>query len=171
MKYYKNNIAFLPVLLVLLLSACQILPNQTESFSYSHYYLWLKTLSTAELTTEISTLKQSREAQKAQVNDNGDIKLLLLHSLPNSPIYQPYRAKMLLNQYPLSANNSAVNDNLALMILLKDQLNAQLLLLEKHEQVDRKNQLQLAQQTILIQQLKKQLTQLKKIEKNINEHK
>ncbi len=171
MNYYKNNIAFLPILLVLLLSACQILPNQTEPFSYSHYYLWLKTLSTAELTTEISTLKQSREVQKAQVSDNSDIKLLLLHSLPNSPIYQPYRAKTLLNQYPLSANNSAANDNLALMILLKDQLNAQLLLLEKHQQVDRKNQRQLGQQTILIQQLKKQLTQLKKIEKNINEHK
>ncbi len=159
-------------LLALLLSACQTTPYQTQSFSYSHYYLWLKTLSKNELAIEASTLTKEN---KTKSDNNSQMKLLIIHSLPNSPIYKPYRAKSLLNQYPLPAtieaeNYSAVSNNLAFMILLKEQLNAQLLLIEKYEQINKNNQLQLTKQAALIEQLQTQLNQLKKIERNINEH-
>lgn len=162
-------------LLLSLLTACQITPQSSNPvFSYSSYYLWLKTLTQAELTIEIDKQKNIISAQKDQ---KSSIKLMLAHSLPSSPIYQPYQAKTMLNQYTISSANFGNEANLAFLLLLKDQLNAQLLLIEKHKATHKKKQQEvdklqkeLTHLTIQLELLALQLEQLKNIEKNINQH-
>ncbi|TPH15022.1 hypothetical protein [Litorilituus lipolyticus] len=162
-------------LILLLLSACHITPKTIDPvFSYSSYYLWLKTLTQAELMTEIDKQKQFSQSQK---DLNSSIKLMLSHSLPSSPIYQPYQAKTMLNQYTISSANFGNEANLAFLLLLKDQLNAQLLLIEKHKLKQQKSLKKIKQQQQEITQLSFQLEllslkleQLKEIEKSINQH-
>ena len=170
--------------LLLLLSACQLIPNDAssdaqkhnhtfEKISYSDYYLWLKTLSSAELLIEV------KEQQKAfalvdvpqRNHSRHQSKLLLIYSLPNPIVYQPYKAKTLLNSYHLPNNaNSQTDANLVFMVMLRDQLNNQLHLLNEQVLLTKKHQQSQEAQTAEIDHLKKQLSQLKAIEKNINNH-
>ena len=169
------------------LSACQLIPRSTEQVasikvsSYGEYYLWLKSLSNEQLKDEINqqlnNIKQGEPEAK--------INLLLLRSLPNSPNHNVYSAKTLLNSYQSTelAQQLTLHD-LALISLLKDQLNAQLFLyqdLVKNEQVIQQynhqltiqmktQQLSILQLTSKINMLQQQINQLKKIEKTISEH-
>lgn len=151
-------------------SPAQVSPTITP-FDYSYYYVWLKTLAPDELLAEITKQKQGSEDPN---NHTHYIKLMLLHSLPRSPIYQPYNAKTILNQYPILiseiSNIQNQSSNLGFVLLLKDQLNAQIRLIQKRQQHTRLQQEKLTEQALQINQLTRQLTQLKKIEKTINQH-
>lgn len=170
---------------LMLLSACQNTTTYSpvNNIRYGDYYLWLKTLSDQELIKEVNLQKQlSLITKNTENHEQSDVKLLLLYSLPNSPIHNPYTAKSKLNQYQLAQQGSSrFNvDNLALIQLLRDQLNEQLLLfhqmMEKEKIQDKqqviietknKNITQLQQQ---LAQLQEQLTLLKNIETNIDQH-
>jgi len=179
-------------LLLLSTAACEVTPQQTSHTpTYGDYYLWLKTLDNDELLQEIDQQKKN----KAVKSPDADIYVMLLHSLPQSPIYNPYTAKSILNNLQLQYLESRYNPtNLALITLLRDLLNEQLLVRQKQNEitVERNN----AQSMLLALQVKnaikdknllkssteietlkqkvrileEQINQLHRIEKNINEH-
>ncbi len=162
-----------------LLSACKSTTENTEEYSYyGNYYLWIKGLNTHELLKEIELQK----LKESQGNQDAEYYLLLLNSLPNSPIHNPYIAKSRLNQQALTqeAYTRFNVGNLAFIIMLRDQLNQQLLILNKlidKEKTQKENQKQLNEQLQSIekleqnsQKLQQQIIQLKKIESSINEH-
>ena len=146
-KTLKTNALSLVIIFsfTLVLTGCELLPrslqkDQQYTFSYSHYYLWLKTLSKEELNQEITRLNKS--IQLSNTSNEGDYedtqtKLLLAKCLPSSPIYNPYSAKAELNKFPMQLDEHVATDhNLAFMVSLKDQLNQHLLLLQKIEQLE-----------------------------------
>ena len=166
------------ILLANLLSACQITAPVTDttqnSVKYSQYYLGLKTLNNKQLLLEEHkqhTLMTDQLKDKALSQG----KLILIYSLPNPVVYQPYKAKRLLNEH-LLASNPLSKENLAFSMLLRDQLNNQLYLLEKQmlsEQnfIKKSNEYdkiieQLNQQ---LEHVNQQLMLLKKIDQNIND--
>jgi hypothetical protein len=174
---YKTSML---VALSIMLTACQSTNDKAEHItpvkievSYSDYYLWLKSLSSVELLIEIK--QQKKQLSSTEKNDEDTLqqesKLLLIYSLPNPVVYQPYKAKVLLNKYPLPDNVSNKSDkNLAFMVMLRDQLNSQLHLLSKQTKIESLHLDEQAKKNAEILHLKKQLTQLKAIEKNISGH-
>jgi hypothetical protein len=145
-----------------------------NSIEYSQYYLTLKTLNNKQLLLEE---KKLLSLVTKPLNDKTLIqgKLILLYSLPNPGLYQPYKAKSLLNDHLLASNNMS-QGNLAFIMLLRDQLNIQLRLLEKQTRSDKEYNEQNDKNSVTIEQLNqqlehvnKQLILLKKIDKNINE--
>ncbi|MBU2893080.1 hypothetical protein KO495_07035 [Colwellia sp. D2M02] len=181
------------LILITMLSACQLTPkaepkvakNTHKTLHYSHYYLWLKTLSPQELVAEIDSRKKALSLQSDTITEQGTnhkftqhhAKMMLIYSLPSSPIYQPYAAKTLLNNanfsdddYSSPSDNSDSLHNLAFMLLLKDQLNAQLKLLTAQAALKTKAKQEYARKDAAIEQLEKQLHQLKKIEENLTKH-
>ena len=102
-------------------------------------------------------------------------------------MHNPYTAKAQLNTYQLEPYNTAIFTprDLAFIVMLKDQLNQQLLLLRELENYKgaykqaqelittqekqlNNQRISTAQLTEQIKQLNKQITQLKKIEQAIN---
>lgn len=170
----------MPLLMLLLISAlsgCQLLEaSKSDRVDLSHYYLWIKGLNEKEIAQEI-TLQQS---DKTPGSEKSDVQLIMLYSLPNSPIHNPYTAKTLLNEYPLPPyhDTSLSTSDLAFIVMLKDQLNQQLLLLKKitnykgayqqAKKVSSAQEVKINQQNKKIEQLHKQIIQLKKIEKTIS---
>lgn len=171
----------MPLLIIVLLSAlsgCQLLdesksievevkPTQVD---FSHYYLWVKSLNDDEIAQEIIQQKNNKQSGYAQA----DVQLIMLYSLPTSPIHNPYTAKTLLNDYPLVPYSETVFSatDLAFIVMLKDQLNQQLLLLEKitnYKGVYIQSKKLNSTQQLKIDQLNEQIIQLKKIEKTISE--
>ena len=191
-----NNIKLLfSIIFICTIPACELISNSTPAPTrvptYGDYYLWLKTLDNDELLQEIEQQNKNKEVK----SPDADIYVMLLHSLPKSPIYNPYTAKSILNKLQLQYVESRYNPtNLALMTLLKDLLNEQLLTIHKYTNVEldlknSNNMLSSVQQSsgekskkllendqtikALEQQvelLKEQINQLHRIEKNINEH-
>lgn len=175
--------ATLITVFMMLLSGCQIL-NSTDTDSdneysyYGSYYLWIKSLDNEELVKEIN----AQQVKEAAGDQAAEYHLLLLHSLPNSPIHNPYIAKAKLNQQTLiqEAQTQFNVSDLAFIIMLRDQLNQQLLILNKlikKEKTNTENKKQLAVQQQSIealeqrsQKLQQQIEQLKKIESSINDH-
>ncbi len=178
--------------LFLFMLGCKTTPQVTVTMpTYGDYYLWLKTLNNDELLQEV---EQQRKKQESYSSD-ADIHIMLLHSLPESPIYNPYEAKTILNELQLQYIQSRYNPtNLALITLLRDLLNEQLLTIQKQsdmtvqfknnkkilstlreniEKKDKKllnNSKEIDQLNKDIQLLKEQISQLQSIEKNISEH-
>lgn len=143
-------------------------PVVKEKESYGDYYLMLKELGDDELALEIEDQKQ----RKLEAYPDADFNLLLLYSLPNSPIHNAYTAKTILNEQNSLLDYSP--EDLVLLTLLKDQLNQQLLLIESLSDQDQ-NLTQIEKQQNIIfqledetQQLQQQIIQLKKIEDAIN---
>ncbi|KGJ95450.1 hypothetical protein [Colwellia psychrerythraea] len=172
------------LLLTSLSTACQVTEpavirhientDASDSIEYSQYYLILKTLNNRQLLLEEKKLLSLMASQSNDKTLNQG-KLILLYSLPNPGLYQPYKAKSLLNEHLLTSNNMSQGD-LAFIMLLRDQLNIQLRLLEKQARSDKKYNEQYDQDSNTIEQLKqqlehvnKQLILLKEIDKNINE--
>jgi hypothetical protein len=156
--------------MLLSLSACQSLgESKDKKTDFSYYYLWIKNLNNSELKQEVILQKSNKKLGYAKA----DIQLIMLYSLPNSPIYNPYTAKALLNDYPLAPyiETTFSSTDIAFIVMLKDQLNQQLLLLEKLTNFkgvyQQSKQVNTAQQ-LKINQLNKQIIQLKKIEKTIS---
>jgi len=174
----KNTPYFLLLILLLLNSGCQLINQPTKQMiSYGQYYLWLKSLNQEELQQEIVQQRQNLAVDRM---DN-ELYLLLIHALPHSPIHNPYTAKSLLNSFQQRYVNTRYNsENLAFITMLRDQLNEQLLTLDKMTKtslLNKKNQskIKLIDKKILHQQqtikrLTQQIIQLKKIEQTINEH-
>jgi len=172
------------LLLTSLSTACQVTEptaithneniNANNSVEYSQYYLTLKTLNNKQLLLEEKKLLSLLTNQLNDKTPNQG-KLILLYSLPNPGLYQPYKAKSLLNEHLLASNNMG-QGNLAFIMLLRDQLNIQLRLLEKQARSDKEYNEQNDEQSVTIEQLNqqlehvnKQLILLKKIDQNINE--
>lgn len=188
----KHIKSALVISLLLNLSACEIIPQKiTVIPTYGDYYLWLKTLNNDELLHEIEQQKKNSEAK----SPDADIYVMLLHSLPKSPIYNPYTAKSMLNELQLQYVESRYNPtNLALITLLRDLLNEQLLTIQKQNNIqvqytNAQNMLLTLQKTSVLKDkkllkndndifklkqkvllLEEQMSQLHRIEKNINEH-
>ncbi|MBA6291971.1 hypothetical protein H4J58_16000 [Colwellia sp. MB3u-70] len=169
---------------LLLLSGCQLMTKQdNSSTSYGEYYLILQQLNQQQLTDEVS--KQQRTLEKttktnSQMHYDAQIKLLLLYSLPTSPIYNAFNAKVLLNELNSEENNAALANinpsEQAFISLLRDQLNQCLLmrsrlLAQQQELVQAQRQQAIKQQQTLIEQVKlleQTIKQLKNIEQAID---
>lgn len=170
------------LLLASLSSACQMTDPVTDtktetthySVKYSQYYLWLKTLNNKQLLLEE---RKQNALMTSTLNDKAisQGKLILIYSLPNFSLHQPYKAKRLLNEHLLTSNNMN-KENLAFTMLLRDQLNTQLHLLEKQARSEQDFTKKSNEHHAIIEQLNKQLNHvnrqlilLKQIDKNINE--
>jgi hypothetical protein len=187
----KSLINIVIVTLAIFVSGCQTTSPISEaapnSLNYSHYYLWLKTLDNKQLIAE-EQIQKTVNTNKSQIEVDVDTalvnqgKLILIYSLSNSTLHQPYKAKRLLNSYLLS-EHSLNKDNLAFISLLRDQLNTQLFLLqnqekltkalnkftENHNEVIHQLTLQLNQKDIDLERVNKQLKLLKKIDQRIEQ--
>ncbi len=173
------------VMLAILVSGCQtttpVIEPAKKSMDYSQYYVWLKTLNNTQLLTEEKAQKSSSTNDRQTLLDSQG-KLILIYSLPNSTLHQPFKAKRLLNNLLLSEHFLS-EDNLAFTTLLRDQLNTQLHLLQKQEALTKSinkhndnynetiNRLtkQLDQKTIDLEHINKQLKLLKKIDQRIDQ--
>jgi hypothetical protein len=172
-------------MLAILVAGCQttspVIEPAKKPINYSYYYVWLKTLSNTQLLTEEQSQK-SLTTSNSQKLINSQGKLILIYSLPNSTLHQPYKAKRLLNNLLLS-EHSLNEYNIAFTTLLRDQLNTQLHLLQKQEQLTESinkhkehynetiSQLttQLTQKDIDLEHVNKQLRLLKKIDQRIDQ--
>lgn len=170
---------FIVFISLLFLSGCQLLPEPSkDNAEFNHYYLWIKSLNDEEISQEISRQKNNKLSGLI----NADMQLIMLYSLPNSPIHNPYTAKAQLNDYPLESYELSVFNasDLAFVVMLKDQLNQQLLILEQlnnykgaykqSKELITTQQFEITEAKKSINQLNKKITQLKKIEKAISEH-
>ena len=192
MKKLKNKLSINKLVVFLMMSfllpACQLLVQQetknimvTNTINYNQYYLGLKNLSEADLLVEI----KQQNLKKSQGSIEAEINLLLLYSLPNSPVHNAFSAKSQLNEQLKTHKNYQFSPaDRAFMTVLKDQLNQQLYLfqqvinqdLEHDKQMEKNKVEQLIQQDLMtelnlkVSQLTEQITQLKKIEKTINSH-
>lgn len=168
-------IAFLAV--SQLIMACQLLsPNDGEhshtlntNLSLINYYLWINKLNNEELNVEYKLLsKQTKQLPYVFP------KLMLFHSLPDSPFYNPKQA---LSDYEHSTNNLLEQEQLLLDLLCR-QIKLQILFdqklaLESEKKIKMRNLLKqqnatidsLKEQNILLQH---QISQLKLIENSIN---
>jgi hypothetical protein len=181
--FKQNNQRFFNLFIIILttlLSACQLTPpviseRKSEEISYSQYYLWLKTLSHAQVLAEEKKQKHLQIEKPQSSSFPGQSKLILIYSLPNTSLHQPYKAKRLLNEYLLISDEKST-ENVAFTLLLRDQLNTQLHLLEKANAVSAACKKQKDKHGVLIEQLQKKLNQvnqqlllLKKIDQNMND--
>ena len=173
------------VMLAIVVSGCQtttpVIEPTKKPIDYSQYYVWLKTLNNTQLLTEEKAQKSSSTNNRQTLLDSQG-KLILIYSLPNSTLHQPFKAKRLLNNLLLSEHFLS-EDNLAFTTLLRDQLNTQLHLLQKQEALtksinkhnDNYNKTinllttQLNQKTIDLEHVNKQLKLLKKIDQRIDQ--
>jgi hypothetical protein len=182
----------------ILLSGCELTPKQNKSStSYGEYYLTLQQLSKQQLTEEVSKQQTNVEYQTTTnienkpktnvenmtrtntlINDDAQIKLLLLYSMPKSPIYSSFKAKALLNQLKSEADNTVFADltpsEQAFFSLLRDQLNQQLLmrnrLLAQQKEQQKKLQLRaIKQQKQAVEQQEKLIEQVKLLEQTIKQ--
>jgi len=156
--------------------SCQLTENKPAPSQYGHYYLWLKNLSNDEIISEIKQQQQYIN----NGNINAEINLAMLYSLANSPVFNPYTAKTKLNKFsppPKQAGNISAAD-FGFLMMMKDQLNQQILAInklavnkKKHQQQTIKLNINTAEYKKLLAQfvkLNEQMLQLKKIELNIN---
>jgi len=172
----------------IMLSACQITAPFTDdnadeitdnittpTFSYSQYYLWLRSISDKQVLAEEHKQTALIAATPQENNIATQSKLILIYSLSTTDLHQPYKAKRLLNELLILSHNMQA-ENLAFTMLLRDQLNTQLYLLEKQNATDKDCNKQLDARHGLIEQLQNQVDQvnnqlmlLKRIDLNINE--
>jgi hypothetical protein len=173
-KLLKNILIFT---LLLALSGCHLLDDSKKvRVNFSHYYLWIKSLNDDELAEEITHQKDNKQFGVVQAN----LQLIMLYSLPNSPVHNPYTAKTMLNNYTLAPyiDTTFSTTDLAFIVMLKDQLNQQLLLLEQlanykgvyqqSKKINSVQKIEINQLNQQINQLNQQIIQLKKIEKTIS---
>ena len=175
---FKLLLALTLTSLIFSISGCQLIApgTQQKSDELSRYYLNVKSFSTEEITQEIDFLKASENSASLHTQ----LKLTLLYSLPASPIHNPYTAKSQLNGMQLAIEQSLTLTpaDFAFITLLKDQLNQQILLLnklQKHKQdtaLAKDAQQELNTKIMNLNEkvtlLTKQISQLQKIEQAIS---
>jgi hypothetical protein len=174
----SNLLKLVMTLCILIINTgCQSTHNGSVDSQYSQYYLWIKSLSLNELLDE--TNKQKNNIASGYFS--AEVNLAMLYALPNSPIYNPYTAKTKLNKLapnPLQAVQISSTD-FGFITMMKDQLNQQILTLNKLLLTEQKSQKSKAilegnnieHDALRVQflKLKQQIKQLKKIELDINE--
>lgn len=170
----KISIIFLWLLIG---SGCQLNQNPPNEYQYSHYYLWIKSLSSNELLNEVNKQKQNISSGYY----SAEINLAMLYALPKSPIYNPFTAKTMLNKIVPNAQQAMQisSTDFGFIIMMKDQLNQQILTLNKlllaketSQELQASLKVNVTEKTRLMRQLlklKQQIKQLKKIELDINE--
>jgi len=174
----KANKIFYILVTCSLLLGCQLTERDIEqhrNLNFAEYYLWLKTLSKEQLSEEF-LLQQKKEIAGEQ---NAIFNLALIYTLPDTPTHNAYTAKAKLNNYLKKVSQHLSITDLALMTLLKDQLNQQLFLYQqlveqeiiqqKMQRTANKQQTKLTQLIMQVKQLQQQINQLKKIEKTIQQ--
>ncbi|WP_448212829.1 hypothetical protein [Colwellia sp. MEBiC06753] len=180
MKKFPKNAPIIGLLISLLLTGCSQFSGAFSQHSTGEkpvdlgaYYQWIKALEPKQLSAEIALQKQ----RVTNNQTNAQIYLLMLHSLPSAPIHNPYIAKSMLNdgafnQY-LFAHVSS--EDLALITLLRDQLNQQLLLIQAQEKQSSQNKQTIAQLKLTntmkqnaINSLNDKIKQLKAIEAQLS---
>jgi len=179
---------FMIVIFFIVLSGCQSTMDsrlsgndniENKDINYGQYYLLLTQFTKQQLIEEIHhlTLPQVDETNGivSNLSIEWQLKSVLLYALPKSPVHNPYTAKSKLNQLSLGSLDAAILTpaDFALFGMLKEQLNQQVLLLNKlslakksHDKVRQ----QYLKQQIEFQHLQQQMIQLKKLEATINEH-
>lgn len=184
----RSHTVILFCMALLLLPSCQLTTEQNSATkqdspreSYGEYYLTLQQLSEQQLTAEINKQQaniENQKTKKTQNNYDSQIKLLLLYSLPESPIYNSFNAKALLNEMQSKGNNVVFahitpNDQ-AFINLLHDQLNQRLLMRNRllaQQQAQKKQQqnmiLKLKEQAL--QQQKKLIEKIQSLEQTIKQ--
>lgn len=183
-----NLVVFLQLMVatfLIVLSGCQSTRDsrlsghdnlENQELNYGQYYLLLSQFNEQQLMDEIHQLPPSQVDETKSLASNltieWQLKSVLLYALPKSPVHNPFTAKTKLNQLSLDAAILTPAD-FALFSMLKEQLNQQVLLLNKltlakksHDKVKQKY----LKQQIEFQHLQQQIIQLKKLEANINEH-
>lgn len=183
-----NLVVFLQLMVaifLIVLSGCQSTRDsrlsghdnlENQELNYGQYYLLLSQFNEQQLMDEIHQLPPSQVDETKSIASNltidWQLKSVLLYALPKSPVHNPFTAKTKLNQLSLDAAILTPAD-FALFSMLKEQLNQQVLLLNKltlakksHDKVKQKY----LEQQIEFQHLQQQIIQLKKLEANINEH-
>jgi len=158
-------------------TGCQLTQEQSVESQYSDYYLRIKNLSSDELLSEIQQQKQNLSLGYY----DAEVHLAMLYGLPNSPIYNVYTAKTKLNQWTLNSQQSMQisSADFGFITMMKDQLNRQIMALNKLLQAEQllqefqiSQKIKLADENVLKTQLlklKQQIIQLKNIELNIND--
>jgi hypothetical protein len=192
-QYIKNSMPNIsPCLLlicIVVLSGCQSLidlrsENMTgntktnNNINYVQYYLLLTELSEKQLADEslyLDLISTGKESSNDNLLVEGQLKSALLYALPNSAFHSPFTAKSKLNLLSLEKlRNKTLNaTDLVFFKMLKAQLNQQILLLNQLIEAKRSQKTTEAsykKQQLEFQKLTQQIIQLKKIEKNINEH-
>ncbi len=186
-----NLVLFLPIMLAILLivlSGCQSTSDsrltgndniKNRYLNYGQYYLLLSQFTEQQLMDEIHHLTPPQVNNTKSIASNltieWQLKSVLLYALPKSPVHNPFTAKSKLNQLSLETLDAAIliPADFALFGMLKEQLNQQILLLNKLT-LAKKSQNKIKQhylkQQIEFQHLQQQMMQLKKLEANINEH-
>ncbi|MBA6389622.1 hypothetical protein H4J38_02395 [Colwellia sp. BRX10-3] len=181
LQQLKTTILVLSITL-LLLSGCQLTKKyDNSSTSYGEYYLTLQQLSQQQLAEEITKQQKNVESQERkiiQVDFDAQIKLLLLYSLPKSPIYNSFNAKSLLNKLNSEEDNSAFANiepsEQAFFSLLNDQLNQLLLmrnrlLAQQQKQLQEQQQRAIKQKKSTIQQQQHLIEQVRLLEQTIKQ--
>ena len=188
-NYGTNSVILLSIIFCFALSGCQLFmePITSEKTPYQKHpdYGYLTETSTANFgqyyldlhaLTDNTLLAEAKEQEAAaKLGDiNAGIYLILLYSLPNSPIQNVYKAKSTLNdQLKMHPGYQFSQGDHAFIILLKDQLNQQLYLLQKliNYELSQSQHVKLTNDlNIKINRLTEKITQLKKIEQAISEH-
>lgn len=167
-------------IVLLLLPGCQLTQNKAiNSTNYGQYYLSLQHLSEQQLSAEIQKHQFSLSQPQQENSPNKydlQIKMLLLYSLPKSPIYNTFNAKALLNQMQQDGDNAALahidHNDQAFITLLRDQLNQRLLMRNRllEQQKTQKQQASQLQQQLIeqVSLLEQTIKQLKNIEQTID---
>lgn len=181
LQQLKTTMLVLSITL-LVLSGCQLTKKyDNSSTSYGEYYLTLQQLSQQQLAEEITKQQKSVESQEKkiiQVDFDAQIKLLLLYSLPKSPIYNSFNAKSLLNNLNSEEGNSAFANiepsEQAFFSLLNDQLNQLLLmrnrlLAQQQKQLQEQQQRAIKQKKSAIQQQQHLIEQVRLLEQTIKQ--
>jgi len=157
-------------MVLLLLSACELTTkNESPGITYGEYYLALQQLNQQQLLEEVNKQQTDVERQTNTQNYDAQIKLLLLYSLPESPIYNSFHAKILLNKLNNEDNNAAfatiTPSEQAFISLLHDQLNQRLLMRNRllSQQKEQHQTLQKSQQTSAITQQKNAIEKQQKL--------
>lgn len=185
MRIYRHVFFILLLGTVLGLSGCKTFHIDHKAhvsnlnISYGEYYLKLQELTSNDLADEVRKLQKimtTIPTKSPQHDYNMQIKLLLLYSLPKSPIYNTFHAKSLLNkikkeQDKISLATISSNEK-ALIALLYDQLNQRLLMRNRllDQQLRYQEQATTQKQTLSdkINVLEQTIIQLKNIDQTIN---
>lgn len=148
-------------------------PVVNETTTMTSYYLWVMKLDKQEVQAEINKLQSKLNVG----NTVAKLRLFLLHSLPSSPTYNPTEA---LSQLEQQALVGVPDTDLAFIRMLKSQLQQQVsinkkltsqqrLLNKKQKQLKAQSN-KLAELELRSQKLQQQITQLKEIERSINDN-
>ncbi len=164
-KQYRLNSYLLLFILMCAFSGCKLTSDKAVSPTMSEYYLWLKSLPVEALSEEFTRINNKTNTTQSPYKNHA--QLALLYAIPKAIQHNPYTSKTILNQ--IDKSHFSVFD-LAFIELLSEQLNQQIIALNKNvlstkalEDIQKENE-NLKEQ---VNKLTTQINQLKSIERDI----